>query len=151
MRLNGLVASPSFAAWGEGSRSTSATLLRTPEGKPRAAIVYLAHLSEEERQFVVTLVLSKLVTWMRGQPGTSDLRTLVYMDEVFGFVPPTAAPPAKKPILTDPQAGARLRRRAWCSPRRTRWTSTTRRCRTRARGSSAACRPSATRRACSKG
>jgi hypothetical protein len=74
--------------------------LRTPDGKPRGAIVYLAHLSEEERQFVVTLVLSKLVTWMRGQPGTSDLRTLVYMDEVFGFVPPTAAPPAKKPILT---------------------------------------------------
>ena len=49
---------------------------------------------------MVTLVLSKLVTWMRGLPGTSDLRALVYMDEVFGFVPPTAAPPAKKPILT---------------------------------------------------
>src|SRR5262249_61952849 len=72
----------------------------TSDGKPRAAIVYLAHLSDSERQFVVTLVLSKLVTWMRGQPGTSDLRTLVYMDEVFGFVPPTAEPPAKKPILT---------------------------------------------------
>ena len=62
--------------------------------------MYLAHLSEDERQFAVTLVLSKLVTWMRTQPGTSDLRALVYMDEVFGFVPPTAAPPAKKPILT---------------------------------------------------
>ena len=100
MKLNALVASPSFAAWGEGQPLDPGTLLRTPEGKPRGAIVYLAHLSEEERQFVVTLVLSKLVTWMRGQPGTSDLRTLVYMDEVFGFVPPTAAPPAKKPILT---------------------------------------------------
>ncbi|MGH3012635.1 MAG: ATP-binding protein, partial [Gaiellaceae bacterium] len=100
MKLNSLVASPSFAAWGEGQPLDPGTLLRTPEGKPRGAIVYLAHLSEEERQFVVTLVLSKLVTWMRGQPGTSDLRTLVYMDEVFGFVPPTAAPPAKKPILT---------------------------------------------------
>ena len=100
LRLNALVASPSFAAWGEGQPLDPATLLRTPDGRPRAAIVYLAHLSEEERQFVVTLVLSKMVTWMRGQPGTSDLRTLVYMDEVFGFVPPTAAPPAKKPILT---------------------------------------------------
>ncbi len=100
LRLNALVASPSFAAWGEGDPLDPAALLRTPDGKPRAAIVYLAHLSDEERQFVVTLVLSKLVTWMRGQPGTSDLRTLVYMDEVFGFVPPTAAPPAKKPILT---------------------------------------------------
>jgi hypothetical protein len=100
LRLNGLLASPSFAAWGEGEALDPGALLRTSDGKPRAAIVYLAHLSEEERQFVVTLVLSKLVTWMRGQPGASDLRALVYMDEVYGFAPPTAAPPAKKPILT---------------------------------------------------
>jgi uncharacterized protein DUF87 len=100
MKLNALVASPSFAAWGAGQSLDPATLLRTPEGKPRCAIVYLAHLSDPERQFVVTLLLSKLVTWMRGQPGTSDLRVLAYMDEVFGFVPPTAVPPAKKPILT---------------------------------------------------
>src|SRR4029079_10376450 len=51
-------------------------------------------------QFVVTLVFSKLVTWMRGQEGTPDLRALAYMDEVFGYVPPSAAPPPKKPILT---------------------------------------------------
>jgi hypothetical protein len=95
LRLNALVASPSFAAWGEGQGLDPATLLRTPQGKPRCAIVYLAHLSDQERQFVVTLVLSTLVTWMRGQPGTSDLRTLVYMDEVFGFVPPTELPPRR--------------------------------------------------------
>jgi hypothetical protein len=100
LKLNSLVASPAFAAWGEGQPLDPETLLRTPEGKPRAAIVYLAHLSEDERQFVVTLVLSKLVTWMRSQPGTPDLRVLAYMDEVFGYVPPTATPPAKKPILT---------------------------------------------------
>jgi Helicase HerA, central domain len=100
LKLNSLVASPAFAAWGEGQALDPAALLRDPNGKPRCAIVYLAHLSDQERQFVVTLVLSKLVTWMRGQPGTSDLRTLAYMDEVAGFVPPTAAPPAKKPILT---------------------------------------------------
>jgi hypothetical protein len=100
LKLNSLVAAPSFAAWGVGEPLEAATLLRTPDGKPRCAIVYLAHLSDEERQFVVTLLLSKLVTWMRSQPGTSDLRTLVFMDEVFGFVPPTATPPAKKPILT---------------------------------------------------
>jgi Helicase HerA, central domain len=100
LKLNSLVAAPSFAAWGDGAALDAQSLLFTPEGKPRAAIVYLAHLSEEERQFVVTLVLSKVVTWMRGQPGTSDLRVLSYMDEVVGFVPPTAAPPAKKPILT---------------------------------------------------
>jgi Helicase HerA, central domain len=68
LRLNGLVASPSFAAWNEGAPLDPAALLGEP-GKPRAAIVYLAHLSDEERQFVVTLVLSKVVTWMRGLPG----------------------------------------------------------------------------------
>ena len=99
-RLNALVASPSFAAWGAGEPLDVQSLLFEPDGRPRAAIVYLAHLSDDERQFVVTLLLSKLVTWMRSQPGTPDLRVLTYMDEVFGYVPPTAAPPAKKPILT---------------------------------------------------
>ena len=100
MKLNTLLASPSFAAWLDGQPLDVGALLYTPEGKPRAAIVYLHHLSEEERQFVVTLVLSKVVTWMRQQKGTSDLRALVYMDEVFGYCPPTAMPPSKKPILT---------------------------------------------------
>ena len=103
--LNALVASPTFASWGEGDPLDPQTLLFTPDGKPRCAVVYLAHLSEEERQFVVTLVLSKLVTWMRGQPGTPDLRALAYMDEVFGYVPPSAQPPAKKPILTIVKQG----------------------------------------------
>ena len=71
-----------------------------PPGKTKGAIFYLAHLSEPERQFFVTLLLSKLVTYMRGKQGSSDLRALVYMDEVAGFCPPTAEPPSKKPILT---------------------------------------------------
>ncbi|MDW3219264.1 MAG: DUF87 domain-containing protein [Acidimicrobiales bacterium] len=99
MKLNGLLASPSFAAWGEGIPLDIASMLEGG-GKPKAAIVSIAHLSDEERQFAVTLILSKLVTWMRSQPGSPDLRALVYMDEVFGFVPPTAEPPAKRPILT---------------------------------------------------
>jgi hypothetical protein len=100
LRLNNLVASPSFTAWRSGPPLEIPSMLWTPEGKPRAAILYLAHLSDAERQFAVTLALSRLVTWMRSQPGSSELRALVYMDEVFGFVPPTAVPPAKKPILT---------------------------------------------------
>ncbi|MGZ8783878.1 MAG: ATP-binding protein [Gaiellaceae bacterium] len=100
LKLNALIASPAFAAWGEGAPLDPQSLLFTPEGKPRAAIVYLAHLSDVERLFVTTLVFAKLVTWMRGQSGTSDLRALAYMDEVAGYVPPTAVPPAKKPILT---------------------------------------------------
>ena len=93
-------ASPSFAAWRSGTDLDVERLLWTEDGKPRASIIYLAHLSDDERQFVVTLVLSKMITWMRAQAGSSDLRALIYMDEVFGFVPPTANPPAKKPILT---------------------------------------------------
>ena len=99
MKMNGLLASPSFAAWAEGVPLDMDSLLSTESGAA-CSVIYLAHLSEEERQFVVTLLLSKLVTWMRGQSGTPNLRALVYMDEVFGYVPPTAAPPAKKPILT---------------------------------------------------
>jgi hypothetical protein len=100
MRLNNLVASPAFSAWRSGTPLDAEHMLRTPDGKPRAAIVYMAHLGDDERQFVVSTVLSRFITWMRRQSGMSDLRALVYMDEVFGFVPPTANPPAKKPILS---------------------------------------------------
>lgn len=97
MRLNGLLASPSFASWTEGAPLDVDDMLNNG---PRASIISIAHLSETERQFVVTLVLSKVVTWMRQQPGTPELRALIYMDEVYGYVPPTAQPPSKKPILT---------------------------------------------------
>ena len=100
MRLNGLVASPSFAEWLQGEPLDMDLLLGAGNGKTRANIVYLSHLSDAERQFVVTLLLSKVVTWMRKQPGTSELRALVYVDEVFGLAPPTAEPPSKRPMLT---------------------------------------------------
>ena len=100
MKLNGLLASPSFASWGNGLPLDIASMLHDANGRPRAAIVSIAHLGDEERQFAVAMLLGKLVTWMRQQPGTSQLRALVYFDEVFGFVPPTAEPPSKKPILT---------------------------------------------------
>ncbi|MDO8391003.1 MAG: DUF853 family protein [Actinomycetota bacterium] len=100
MRLNGLLASPSFGAWMTGPALDIDSMLRTPDGRPRCAIVTTAHLSDQERQFVTTLVLSKLVTWMRKQSGTTDLRALLYMDEVAGYLPPTATPPTKKPIMT---------------------------------------------------
>ena len=100
MKLNGLAASPAFASWNEGPELDIQSLLYSDTGKAQAAIICLSHLSEEERQFVVTLLLSKMVTWMRAQPGTGDLRALIYMDEVFGYVPPIGVPPSKKPILT---------------------------------------------------
>ncbi len=99
MKLNGLLASPSFAAWLTGDPIDIEAMLHTPDGRPRCAIITTAHLSDEQRQSVTSLVLAKLVTWMRRQSGTSDLRALLYMDEVAGYLPPTANPPTKKPIM----------------------------------------------------
>ncbi|HSL74955.1 MAG TPA: helicase HerA-like domain-containing protein [Ilumatobacteraceae bacterium] len=99
MKLNGLLASPSFASWAMGAPLDIQSMLYTPDGRGRCAIVTTAHLSDEERQFVTSLVLSKLVTWMRRQSGTTDLRAMLYMDEVAGYLPPTATPPTKKPIM----------------------------------------------------
>jgi hypothetical protein len=100
MRLNGLLASPSFGEWMNGPPVDIQQMLFGSDGRPQCAIVTTAHLSEQERQFVTTLVLSKLATWMRRQSGTTDLRALLYMDEVAGYLPPTASPPTKKPIMT---------------------------------------------------
>ncbi|MGA9750644.1 MAG: ATP-binding protein, partial [Acidobacteriota bacterium] len=100
MLLNNLLASPGFSAWSEGEPLDVGRLLTTPEGKPRLSILSIAHLSDAERMFFVTLLLNEVVAWMRGQPGTGSLRALLYMDEVAGYLPPVAAPPSKGPMLT---------------------------------------------------
>jgi hypothetical protein len=100
LRLNNLLASPGFQAWMQGEALDIQKLLWTPAGKPRIAILSIAHLSDAERLFFVTLVLEELVAWMRTQAGTTSLRALFYMDEIFGYFPPTANPPTKTPLLT---------------------------------------------------
>jgi hypothetical protein len=100
MAINNLLISPSFAPWMEGEPLDIQNLLWTQEGKPRVSILSIAHLSEEQRMFFVTLFLGELLAWARTQPGTSSLRALFYMDEVFGYFPPTANPPSKRPMLT---------------------------------------------------
>jgi hypothetical protein len=100
MDLNNLLASPGFAAWREGEPLDIARLLHTPEGRPRISVISIAHLSDAERMFCVTMLLNEVVAWMRSQPGTGSLRALLYMDEVFGYLPPTANPPSKLPLLT---------------------------------------------------
>jgi len=100
MTLNHLLASPAFAAWSQGEPLDVGRLLYTEGGKPRIAIVSIAHLSDAERMFLVTVLLNEVIAWMRTQPGTSSLRALLYMDEVFGYFPPTANPPSKTPMLT---------------------------------------------------
>src|SRR5882672_911717 len=100
MQLNNLIASPGFAVWMQGEPLDAQRLLFTPEGKPRISIISIAHLNDAERMFVVTLMLNEVIAWMRNQSGTSSLRAILYMDEIFGFFPPTANPPSKQPMLT---------------------------------------------------
>ncbi len=99
MVLNNILASPAFETWREGESLDIQAMLFTPEGKPRHSIFYLAHLSDGERMFFVTLLLSAVETWMRTQKGSSSLRALLYMDEIYGYLPPTAVPPSKGPLL----------------------------------------------------
>lgn len=100
MTLNNLLASPGFSAWMEGDALDIQRLLWTTDGKPRLSIMSISHLTDSERMFFVTIFLNEVLAWMRSQSGTSSLRCLLYMDEVFGYFPPTANPPSKTPMLT---------------------------------------------------
>ena len=100
MAMNNLLASPSFASWMTGEPMDIQRLLYTPSGKPRVSIFYIAHLSDSERMFFTSLFLNQLLGWMRSRSGTSSLRALLYIDEIFGYMPPVAEPPSKKPLLT---------------------------------------------------
>ncbi|MBN2823781.1 MAG: DUF87 domain-containing protein [Campylobacterales bacterium] len=99
MLLNNVIASPTFASWIEGEPLDIQNLLYTGDAKPRVTILSIAHLNDQERMFFVTLLLNKFIGWMRKQSGTSSLRALLYMDEVFGFFPATSKPPSKEPML----------------------------------------------------
>jgi len=98
--INGLLASPGFGAWLEGEPLDVQHIYYTEAGKPRVAIFSIAHLNDAERMFFVTLLLNQLLGWMRTQSGTTSLRALLYMDEIFGYFPPVANPPSKRPLLT---------------------------------------------------
>ncbi|HRD54814.1 MAG TPA: DUF87 domain-containing protein, partial [Parachlamydiaceae bacterium] len=100
VKLNALLASKGFQAWTEGMPLNIEDLLYTPQKKPRFAIFSIAHLSDSERMFFVTLLLNEFLGWMRRLPGSSSLKAILYMDEIFGYFPPTAMPPSKLPMLT---------------------------------------------------
>ena len=99
-RLNLVMAAPGFEAWLEGEPADMGSLLWTAEGTPRVSIISIAHLNDTERMAFVTLLAGEAISWMRRQRGTSSLRAIFMMDEVFGYLPPTANPPSKTPILT---------------------------------------------------
>jgi hypothetical protein len=100
MALNNLLASPGFSAWLEGESLDIGQILYSRAGKPRIAIFSIAHLSDAERMFFVALLMNQVLGWMRSQPGTNSLRAIVYMDEIFGYLPPIGNPPSKLPMLT---------------------------------------------------
>ena len=100
MALNHLLASPSFASWMEGEPLDVQQFLYTQTGKPRVSIFSIAHLSDAERMFFVSLLLNQVLGWVRTQSGTTSLRAILYMDEIFGYFPPVANPPSKLPLLT---------------------------------------------------
>lgn len=99
MNLNNILASPTFSSWAEGVPLDIQKILYSETGKPRTAIFSIAHLNDGERMFFVTMLLNRIIGWMRRQQGSSSLKALLYMDEVFGYFPPTANPPSKKPML----------------------------------------------------
>ncbi len=100
MRINNLLAAPGFAAWMEGPPLDIDKLMFTESGQPRVSILSIAHLGDNERMFFVSLLLNALIAWMRAQSGSSSLRAMLYIDELFGFMPPVENPPSKKPLLT---------------------------------------------------
>lgn len=99
MLLNNFLASPSFQVWQQGQPLDVQALLYTKDGAPRHSIFYLAHLSENERMFFVTLLFAAVESWMRGQRGTGNLRAILYFDEIMGYLPPVANPPSKTVML----------------------------------------------------
>lgn len=99
MALNNLLASPGFSSWQQGEPLDAAKFLHTPEGRPRLAIFSIAHLGDEERMFFVSLLLNEVLSWTRAQSGTTSLRAILYMDEIFGYLPPTANPASKQPMM----------------------------------------------------
>lgn len=100
MALNNLMAAPAFQTWLQGEALDVGELLYTQKAKPRLSIMSIAHLSEAERMFFVSLLLNQVLAWVRQQSGTTSLRALLYFDEIFGYLPPTGNPASKKPLMT---------------------------------------------------
>ena len=100
MALNNLLAAPGFGAWLEGEPLDVDRMLHNASGKPQLSIFSIAHLNDAERMFFVSLLLNQVLGWVRAQSGTTSLRAILYMDEIFGYFPPVANPPSKQPLLT---------------------------------------------------
>lgn len=100
LKLNTIIANPSFKNWIEGEPLDISNLLYDENGKAKVSIFSISHLDDAQRMFFVSLLLNQMLSWMRRQEGTSSLKALLYMDEIFGYFPPSKNPPSKQPMLT---------------------------------------------------
>ena len=100
LKINTIIASPSFSSWLEGESLDISKMLYSQSGKAKVNIFSIAHLNDSQRMFFVTILLNQILAWMRRQEGTTSLKALLYMDEIFGYFPPQANPPSKQPMLT---------------------------------------------------
>ena len=100
LKINTIIASPSFSTWLEGESLDISKMLYSQSGKAKVNIFSIAHLNDSQRMFFVTILLNQILAWMRRQEGTTSLKALLYMDEIFGYFPPQANPPSKQPMLT---------------------------------------------------
>ncbi|QKJ26952.1 YjgR domain-containing protein [Aliarcobacter cibarius] len=100
LKLNGIIANPAFSTWIEGEALDISKMLYDENGKAKVSIFSIAHLNDAQRMFFVTILLNQMVAWMRRQEGTTSLKALLYMDEIFGYFPPSSNPPSKQPMLT---------------------------------------------------
>jgi hypothetical protein len=100
MKLNTLLAAPGFEAWMQGDPLDTGRLFYTDSGQPRISVISIAHLNDRERMFFLSMLLNDVISWMRMQLGTGSLRAMLYIDELFGYMPPVANPPSKTLLLT---------------------------------------------------
>jgi hypothetical protein len=99
--LNSLLASPTFSSWREGVSLDVAEWLTPVAGRTPGVIVSVAHLDDEERALVLGVVLEEVLSWVRGLPGSRELKALIVFDEVCGYLPPHPSnPPTKRPIVS---------------------------------------------------
>ena len=108
MSLNNLLASPGFEMWMQGDALDIGQLLFSPKSKPRVVIFSISHLSDAERMFFVSLLLNQTLGWVRSQSGTTSLRALLYMDEIW-LLPAGCESTVEKAAADTAETGACVR------------------------------------------
>lgn len=102
--LNTLLVSPTFVNWRQGAALRIGEWMKPAsqraDGKTPLVIVSVAHLDDDDRALVLSVLLEEFLSWVRSLPGTQELRAMLVFDEVYGYLPPhPAKPPTKQPLM----------------------------------------------------